>query len=404
VSTYSTSGTAGDRFARRDQRTSWRWFQDRTLRTKFFTVFFVLVLLLTVIFGFAVVTMSATDTQREMWILLAAWVVAVGLVGMLVRAVVNEMLRGIDGVARSVEAMAAGDLTVPAPVRCRDEIGFMAGALATARESLRQMLAKLAGTVETLMSATQELSASNVKVAAGSEESSSRALTVAAASEEVSSTVRAVAGGAEELSVSIRQIAQNATEAATVAGQGVTFSNSTATTVSELGRSSKQIADFVNVITSIAEQTNLLALNATIEAARAGEAGKGFAVVAAEVKELARESARTAEDIAGLIESNRTQTTSAVDAIGEISGIIQTINEQQSTIAQAMEEHAATTNEISRSVTQAAAGSGEIASNMAAVASSAATSTELLGQMTVSVAALARMTAELHDRVAEVTY
>ena len=404
MSTYSTSGTVGDRFARRDRRTSWRWFQDRTLRTKFFSVFFVLVLVFTVIFGFAVVAMSSTDTQREMWILLAAWVVAIGFAWTLVRSVVNEMLHGVDSLTRSVEAMAAGDLTVPAPARCHDEIGFMSAALAAARESLRGMLAKLAETVETLMSATQELSASNVKVAAGSEESSSRALTVAAASEEVSSTVRAVAGGAEELSVSIRQIAQNATEAATVAGQGVTFSNSTATTVSELGQSSKQIADFVNVITSIAEQTNLLALNATIEAARAGEAGKGFAVVAAEVKELARESARTAEDIAGLIESNRTQTTTAVDAIGEISGIIQTINEQQNTIAQAMEEHAATTNEISRSVTQAAAGSGEIASNMAAVASSAATSSELLGQMTVSVAELARMTAELHDRVAEVTY
>jgi len=347
---------------------------------------------------------ATAESQRNVWLLLVAFVVGIVLAGLFARWVIREMTRAIDALTRSLEAMAMGDLTVTARARSRDEIGAMASACDAARESLRTMLAKLAGTVETLMAAATELSASNVKVAAGAEESSSRALTVAAASEEVSSTVRAVAGGAEELSVSIRQIAQNATEAATVAGQGVTFSNSTATTISELGRSSKQIADFVKVITSIAEQTNLLALNATIEAARAGEAGKGFAVVAAEVKELARESARTAEDIGGLIESNRTQTTSAVDAIGEISAIIQTINEQQSTIAQAMEEHAATTNEISRSVTQAAAGSGEIASNMAAVASSAATSTELLAQMTVSVAELARMSTELHDRVAGLTY
>lgn len=150
-----------------------------------------------------------------------------------------------------------------------------------------------------MRTAAQELRASNVKVAEGSEESTAQALTVASASEKVSSTVRNVAGGAEEPTASIRELTQNATEAAVFAGQGVTFSDFTASTVNELGRSSKQMAAFVKVITSIAEQTNLLALNATIEAARAGEAGKGFAVVAAEVKDMARESARTAEDIAG---------------------------------------------------------------------------------------------------------
>jgi methyl-accepting chemotaxis protein len=213
-----------------------------------------------------------------------------------------------------------------------------------------------------------------------------------------------VAGGAEELSVSIRAIAHNANEAATVAGQGVTFSNSTAATVTELGRTSKQIAAFVKVITSIAEQTNLLALNATIEAARAGEAGKGFAVVAAEVKELARESARTAEDIAGLIETNQSQTTSAVTAIDEISAIIATINDHQSTVASAMEEQTATTNEISRSVQEAAGSSGEIAKNMAVVASAVASSNEVLGRMTTSVSELTRMATDLHDRVADFTY
>lgn len=52
----------------------------------------------------------------------------------------------------------------------------------------------------------------------------------------------------------------------------------------------------------IASQTTLLALNAAIEAARSGEAGKGFSVVAAEVRELSRLSAKTGEEIRGMVD------------------------------------------------------------------------------------------------------
>ena len=59
-------------------------------------------------------------------------------------------------------------------------------------------------------------------------------------------------------------------------------------------------------IKMIALQTNLLALNATIEATSAGEAGHGFAVVAHEIKELANQSAKAAEDIAARSRASRT--------------------------------------------------------------------------------------------------
>ena len=349
-------------------------------------------------------TSADTESQRNMVLLLAVLVVGLSLAVLLARSVIRGATRAVGSLKRSIEGMATGDLTVPVQVFSRDEIGGTATALAATQKALRGTLTEMAGAAETVRVAAAELKESNLQVAEASKVSSTQALVVAAASEEVSSNVRNMAGSTEEMSVSIQQIAQDASEAATVARQGVAFSSSTAETVSELGRSSKQIGEFVKVITSIAEQTNLLALNATIEAARAGEAGKGFAVVAAEVKELARESARTAEDITGLIESNQTQTTSVVAAISEISTTIKTINEYQTSIANAMEEHAATTNEMSRSVSYAASSASDIAANMAAVASAVATSSEVLGEMSVSVADVARMAGDLNDRVGEFTY
>ncbi|MCK7521016.1 MAG: bacteriohemerythrin [Ignavibacteriales bacterium] len=82
--------------------------------------------------------------------------------------------------------------------------------------------------------------------------------------------------------------------------------------IAELGATSKEIGQIVDLITAIAQQTNLLALNAAIEAARAGEHGKGFAVVADEVKKLAAQTSTGADQIKGMIHAIQKEAQNAV--------------------------------------------------------------------------------------------
>lgn len=143
---------------------------------------------------------------------------------------------------------------------------------------------------------------------------------------DISSAIHQVADNAQHVSVNATQTAELASEGDVAIQTVVHQMNSINSTMNELaevvkglGERSKEIDQIVEVITGISEQTNLLALNAAIEAARAGEHGRGFAVVADEVRKLAEQSGRSAQQIAQLVVSIRDETDTAVHSMEVVS-------------------------------------------------------------------------------------
>jgi ABC-type amino acid transport substrate-binding protein len=83
-------------------------------------------------------------------------------------------------------------------------------------------------------------------------------------------------------------------------------------------------------ITKIGNTVRMLALNATIEAARAGDAGRGFAVVSQEVRTLAQDTLRSADEAASAVQLTELQ--------GELARLADLTRAALANVARAVEE------------------------------------------------------------------
>ncbi len=235
-------------------------------------------------------------------------------------------------------------------------------------KSLRHAISHIIEETENVRTASESLSHISDHMALGAEQIAQQAQSVSSHSHQVSESMTSVSTATEEMSVNIREISHNAVDVTNVVATAVQIAQAANSAIHDLGARSREIGDIIKIITDITQQTNLLALNATIEAARAGELGKGFTVVANEIKELSREIAVSAEDITHKLEAMQSGTTTATEAITEMSTIIHQVDDRSRTIMIAVEEQHAMTNDISSTIAAVSKGSGEVTRSMLDVA------------------------------------
>ncbi len=136
-----------------------------------------------------------------------------------------------------------------------------------------------------------------------------------------------------------------------------------------LGEAAAGISRLTGQIDNIAKQTNLLALNAAIEAARAGEAGRGFAVVADEVRKLADQSQRAAEEIAIAIATMTHTMDDATSRIGELNEAVGDAKRTADSFGHQLGEAALSAGEVRALASQISEGAQQMTDAMSLVAS-----------------------------------
>jgi methyl-accepting chemotaxis protein len=259
----------------------------------------------------------------------------VALVPMLVQIV--DRLRGARGVLGEIER---GDLTrqleTSAAHLAADELGFLGvsvnrttAAIAeimreVARQgsSLASMARSLATAARELQTASQAISSTTVQLSEGTERQRQLIGYGRQDSEAASGLATTLHARAQEAERQITEIALQAhkrgeevARASTLLMNLMVHMDHASEVAGALDRDSREIGKLVDGITRIASQTDLLALNAAIEAARAGQHGLGFRVVAGEVRKLAEQSARSAEEVRTRVRATQDQITRVVEAM-----------------------------------------------------------------------------------------
>ena len=304
----------------------------------------------------------------------------------------RSITKPLNDVARSLELIALGDLTIAMPEKGKDEISKMTRFFNQTTLKIKEMVTNIRKDTLTLSNVGNDLAGNMTETAAAVREISAniqsvknRMINQSASVTETNATMEQIthnlnrlndqvekqttsvaksSSAIEQMLANIESVTQtlirngaNVTELTDASEVGRSGLQEVASNIQEISRESEGLLEINAVMENIASQTNLLSMNAAIEAAHAGEAGKGFAVVADEIRKLATNSSEQSKTINSVLKKIKqsidkisVSTDNVLRNFEAIDSKVRIVAEQEENIRNAMEEQSQGSKQVLESV------------------------------------------------------
>ena len=352
------------------------FFQNRKIADKLSLVLKVIIVVLAVN-NVLFAAMMIAFGHPVLLIIPIVGIIAILILGkMMLKALTENILEPLEQLETAAYAISQGNLDAKS-----NNIEIYSGDFNEILNKLKEVETGLSQTIYNVKESSDHVSAGADQLAERAQGLAEGATDQAAALEELTASVNEVASHVAENTESTDRVHDQAKKVVIKADHGTAKMKELIESMKHISDTTNDIQTVIEKIESIASQTNLLSLNASIEAARAGEAGRGFAVVAEQIKELAEESASSAEETRVMLTNSLNQVEIGSSVADETSQFMAEMIEQLDAVVmevakirQVSDRQAESVKQISQAIEQV---NGVVQENSATSEQVSATSQEL---------------------------